>query len=407
MFQRSWIEISEAALAHNLRTLQRAAGSDTEVLAVVKANAYGHGAELCAQALARAGARWFGVTDAAEGARVRLALQAAGFPQAEILVMCGSLPEESATIAKHDLTPVVWTVAQVEALLTLKHKKVQIEVDTGMGRQGARPGPDLDALLATISATDVTLDGVFTHLCASEVVSSPLTTLQKQRFVQAVDQVRARNMKPKLIHIGNSSAIDNPCEPGGAMTPWITQLANNAGAHAMVRSGLALYGYVLPIDGLAEQQDVVGPALRPKLRPVLSWNARILAIHTVAAGETIGYGATFTAAAPMRVALLPIGYADGLRRELSNPSPVSVGHASEGGWVIACADDGAPRRCGILGRVSMNLTVVDVTSVPGLATGDPVTVLGEGITADDHARLARTIPYEILCGLKSPHIQLT
>ncbi|GAC1419557.1 MAG: alanine racemase [Acidobacteriaceae bacterium] len=404
MPQRSWIEISEAALAHNLRALQRAAGPDTEVLAVVKANAYGHGAELCAQVLARAGARSFGVTDVAEGARVRGALQRAGFSHAEILVMCGSLPEETATIAEHDLTPVVWTVPQVEALHNLTRQKIQIEIDTGMGRQGARPGQELDALLAAISAANVTLNGVFTHLCSSEVANSPRTEMQKQRFEQAVNHIRVRGLQPKLIHIGNSSAIDNPSDPGEAIGVWLTQLAQDAGARAMVRSGLALYGYVLPIEGLAPNK--IAPALRPNLRPALAWKARILAIHTVAPGETIGYGATFTAPAPMRVALLPVGYADGLRRELSSPSPAATARASEGGWVIAYAN-GAPHRCPILGRVSMNLTVVDVTGVSALAPGDPVTVLGDGITADDHARIARTIPYEILCGLKTFHTQLT
>ena len=150
----------------------------------------------------------------------------------------------------------------------------------------------------------------------------------------------------------------------------------------MVRSGLALYGYTLPIAG-------DGPAhLRPRLEPVLTWIARVLSVRDLALGATVGYNATFTAEAPMRVALLPVGYADGLRRELSSKN------GKPRGWVVL---HGA--RAPILGRISMNLTVVDVTRILAVRAGDRAIVLGPGIDADEHARLAHTISYEILCGI--------
>ena len=150
----------------------------------------------------------------------------------------------------------------------------------------------------------------------------------------------------------------------------------------MVRPGIALYGYVLPIDGSG------APQVRPTLKPVMTWKAAVLAVNTLAPGETVGYNATFTAQTEMRVAVLPVGYADGLRRELS-----STNH-KPGGWVILHG-----RRARILGRVSMNLTVVDVTHIASVRPGDHAVILGEGVTADDHARLAHTISYEILCGV--------
>jgi alanine racemase len=191
--------------------------------------------------------------------------------------------------------------------------------------------------------------------------------------------------------------VDNPAQS----SPWLVDLARSVGARAMVRCGCALYGYCVPIDGPAASS--VHPKLRPALRPVMTWKTRVMDLRDLPAGETVGYNATFTAPAPMRLALLPVGYADGLRRELSGTD------ARPGGWVMIRSRDGsgqqanrrAAQRASIVGRVTMNLTLVDVTSLPGVRIGDEVVVLGDGITADDHARLAATIPYEILCAVRA------
>ena len=384
----NWIEISEANLAGNLHVLEAAAGAATEVLAVIKADAYGHGAERCAPMLTRAGARWLGVTCASEGARVRRSLAAAGpttgSSTVDILLMCGFLPEDVPTLLEHRLTPVLWTVEQVRALP--RGVAVHVEVDTGMGRQGVEPGPELAKLLAEVRAQGLELDGLFTHFCSSEQAGSALTQTQQTRFEQAVAQMRGLGFHPTWVHAGNSSTIDNPAQPA----PWLADLAASAGARAMVRSGLALYGYTLPIEGHADAQ--VRSQVRSQLRPVLTWRARVLAVRSLAPGETVGYNATWTAEIPMRVALLPVGYADGLRRELSSSN--LAGSAKAGGWAM-CEGQRAP----ILGRISMNLTVVDVTSIPDVVAGAEAVVLGPGVTAEDHARLAGTIAYEILCGI--------
>jgi alanine racemase len=382
-----WVEISRESLAGNFHAIQQTVGSETEVLAVVKANAYGHGLEVCSEILAQAGARWFGVTCADEGARVRHALKMAaagsrGAHTPEILVMCGFLPEDVAKIREHALTPVLWTSEHI-AWLTGSGLAVHVEVDTGMGRQGVPPGAMLDELLLQIQTAGLRVDGLMTHFCSSEVAKSELTQLQERRFEHAVAQARAMGLRPNWVHAGNTSTVDNPAQE----SPWLAELAASVAARPMVRTGLALYGHCLAIEGAAGAPK---PQLELKLRPVMQWKTKVLAVQQLAAGDTVGYGATFTATVPMRVALLPIGYADGLRRELSSTNDKVGGWATIGG-----------RKAAILGRISMNLTVVDVTGIEGVVPGDEAMLLGEGITAQDHARLAGTIPYEILCGVRT------
>jgi alanine racemase len=273
---------------------------------------------------------------------------------------------------------------------------VHVEVDTGMARQGVHPGAELEDLLAEIEAAELPLDGLLTHFCAAEAAHSELTQTQQCRFESAIAQVRRQGLAPKWVHAGSSSSVDNPAQS----SPWLVNLANSVDARAMVRCGIALYGYCSPITG-ADAASVPSK-LRPALRPVMTWKTRVMDLRDLPAGETVGYNATFTAPAPIRLAMLPVGYADGLRRELSGTD------ARPGGWVMILARDGSgpqadqqtAHRASIVGRVTMNLTMVDVTAIPDVRIGDEVVVLGDGITADDHARLAQTIPYEILCAVR-------
>jgi alanine racemase len=381
----SWIEISKERLAGNFRVIAEAAGAETDVLAVVKANAYGHGAEICAVALARAGAKWFAVANVNEGQRVRRALEAAGFA-ASMLVMCGFLPEDAAAIGAHDLTPVVWTREQVEWLAGTG-MRVHIEIETGMGRQGVSAGADLAFLLDAIVNAGLELDGVCTHFCAAEAADGGLTRAQQKRFAEAVAQVKDKGLRPQWVHAGSTSSVDNPAQA----EPCLVELAKELGARAMVRCGIGLYGYCLPIDGATRQN----PKIRETLKPVMTWKTRVMDVREVAAGETVGYNASFTAPGPMRLALLAAGYADGLRRSLSSTN------AKQGGWVRVAGRDGELKCAPIVGRVSMNLTMVDVSGIDGVRVGDEVVLLGDGVTADDHALLAGTISYEILCGVRA------
>ncbi len=367
------IEISEAHLAANYRAIQSVAGEATEVLAVVKANGYGHGAENSAVALVEAGAHWLGVTCVSEGMRVRRALST----PANILVMCGFSSDEVPAMREHCLTPVVWTLEQAQWLAG-QSIPVHVEIDTGMHRQGVRPGDDLAALLGAIRAAGIEVEGVLTHFSSSEEAGSPRTPAQQQCFADAVAAIVRAGVQPRWVHAGASSAVDNPAGPA----KWLVELAASAGAKAMVRTGIALYGFCMPISGAAE------PLLQRMLKPVMTWKARVLSVGTLAAGESVGYNATYTAMAPMRIALLPVGFADGLRRELASTND------KPGGWVML---HGKPAP--VLGKISMNLTVVDVSAIPDAQAGDEAVVLGPGISAQDHARLAETTVYEILCGV--------
>jgi len=285
------------------------------------------------------------------------------------------------------LTPVVSTLAQMEALETAAIGRglaagsvmVHVEIDTGMTRQGVSLEL-LPELLARFTAdSPLRLEGAMTHFAAAEDVESPQNAAQMQAFEHAMDLVRGAGLHPAIIHAGSTSTVD-----AGVALPALRLLAERRhhGARLMCRTGIGLYGYALPLTGAGSQ-------VRGELEPVLAWKTRILSVSDVEAGARVGYNGTFVAEKPMRLALLPVGYADGLRRELSSAGEVLIGG----------------KRARIVGRVSMDVTIVDVTEIPGAAMGDEVVILGEQggerITADDHARIAGTIAYEILCGIAS------
>ncbi len=397
----SWVEVSERRLIANYRLLVDAAGGDTAVLAVVKANGYGHGAGLCAEVLARAGAEWLGVADAVEGVAVREMLATAGVAperQPRLLVMGGLLSEDAEAVVSRGLTPVVWDQQQMEWLAAAVQRRgadaaplpVHLEIETGMARQGVAPGEGLRSLLHWLKREPrLVLEGVITHFASPEVAGSAQTLAQRKRFEEAIAGVEEAGLRPRWIHAGSSSTVDNAVDNQGAAgtLEWLRSLASSVGARSMVRSGIALYGYCLPIE---QAEVAVSGKVRCGLKPVMCWKTRVLGMREIAAGDTVGYNAIFTAERPMRLALLPVGYSDGLRRELSGSN------TRAGGWVMVKG-----QRAAIVGRVSMNLTVVDVTEIPGIAVGDEVVVLGDGVTADDHARLAHTIAYEIVCGVRA------
>jgi alanine racemase len=258
-----------------------------------------------------------------------------------------------------------------------------------MSRQGAAVGAGLDAVLRAIAAEPkVALDGVFTHFASTEVAGSEQTAAQQRRFEAAMGQVAAAGMRPRWVHVGNSSYIDNANagidNAHQGPLKWLRDVAGRIGARAMVRSGLALYGYLLPMEGMGE--SLAGA----EVLPVMTWKTRVIGVREVPAGAMVGYNGTFVAERSMRLALLPVGYADGLRRELSSTNTAA------GGWVMIRGE-----RAPIVGRVSMNLTTVDVSGIPDVVDGDEVVLIGDRVSADDHARVARTIAYEILCGVRT------
>ena len=380
---RNWVEVSAARLAGNFRALAEWCGADVEVLAVIKADAYGHGGEACAGALARAGAKWLGVTSVEEGVQIRLAMERDGIDDADqprVLVMCGVLEGEAGQILRSRLTPVIWESYQVElleqAVVGAKEPlAVHVEVDTGMSRQGVAVG-GLEALLERIAKSGkLRVAGVMTHMASAEKVADAQNAEQMAEFAKVVAQVGAG---VEFMSVGNSAGV-----AGGVMLGELMALAKSVGARAMVRPGLSLYGYVPELEGAS--------AAGLRVERVLEWKTRVVSVRELQAGDAVGYDATFRAPKAMKVALLPVGYADGLRRELSGSG------GAAGGWVLVRG-----RRAAIVGRVSMDLTVVDITGVD-VSVGDEVCLIGkqgnENVTAEDHARIAGTIVWEILCGI--------
>ncbi len=371
----TWAEVSLTTLRQNSRTVQKHVGENVTVCAVVKADAYGHGAVECSRALEAEGARWFGVTSLDEA----IPLREAGV-RANILLMTGFWRGEESEIVRLHLTPTVWEPWHIESLdsaaaaLGVTQHPVHLKVDTGMGRLGV--GVDqLAGVLAGLKAAEhLVLEGLSTHLAASEIMDAPSVAEQERSFDAARRMVREAGMEPSLVHMANTGAVISRRET------W----ANMKG-HSMVRPGVALYGYYLPFQRAG--REVSGGTLRLPVKPVLTWKTRILSLRDFGANQPLGYGATYVTKAPAHVAVLPVGYADGYNRQLSNRGRVIVrGHY-------------AP----IVGRISMDLTLADVTGIPGVAVGDEVILLGagEGLSVDalEHAELANSTPYEILCNI--------
>jgi len=386
-----WVEVSRRNLIANYLELRRAAGcrglpNDIEVLAVVKANAYGHGMRDCARLLAEAGAQWLGVTSVEEGVDAR-----AVCPDAEILVMSGIWHGEADAAIEHGLTPIVWEPLHLDLLeMTAKRRAlppqslpVHLELDTGMSRQGlSLQGPTLKNILMRFgSESALRLDGIATHFSAPEALDSDETDRQRSRLEAALAQVALHRLRPRWIHAGNSATILR----GEQLAP-LRAAAARIGARFMLRPGISLYGYA-PRFTRAGQTMALPDCLSAKLRPVLSWKTRVASLRTIKTGESAGYNSTFRAARPTRLALLPMGYGDGFNRLLSNRGSVLV----------------RGRRAPIAGRISMDQAVLDVTEVPGVEIGDEVVLIGshgeESITAYELADLAGTIPYEVLCAI--------
>ncbi len=383
----NWAEVSLPALRHNFRVLQQHVGPQVTTCAVVKCNAYGHGVEECAPALQQAGAGWFGVTSTDEG----VVLRECGVT-ARILVMCGLYPGEEEEALRYSLTPAVFRLEQAEALakaatrLGLAHRApIHLKIDTGMARLGL-PLAELSSFAEGVKRLpQIDLEGAFSHLASSEVLDDEGTATQIQRYELALQTLAEHGLHPRLRHLANSGAVS------ARPNTW----------YNFVRPGLLLYGYEYPPsrhDG-SPVNDV--PSL--PLKPVLSWKTHILGLRDVAAGQALGYGGAYVTQAPARIAVVSVGYGDGLSRKVSI-------HAGQP--VAPCETDPVVgrgevllrgHRAPIVGRVSMDLTLLDVTHVTGASIGDEVVLIGrsgdEQISAWDLARSSDTVVYETLCNL--------
>jgi alanine racemase len=356
-------QIDLAALRWNFEQVRSVVGPGIKILSVVKADAYGHGAREVAAALTEAGSDGFGVATLEEG----IELREAGI-HSPILVLTAVYAEQLEEFFRRDLTPAVSDVVTMRDLdeLTRPHGrmlKIHLKVDTGMGRLGLLHS-EIDSWLPEIVKLEALhLGGLFSQLSHAEDAAGDYTQTQVENFTGVIGRLRTAGFNPPLIHLANSAGII------GVPSAHCT----------IVRPGLMLYG-LYPAPEMAR---------RVELRPVLSWKTRILQLKELPADSSIGYGRTFLTKRKSSIATLPVGYADGYHRLLSNRGAALVGG----------------ERAPVVGRISMDLTMIDVTDIRGVSQGDEVVLLGkqgdETISADEMAGWAETISYEILTSINA------
>ena len=366
---RSYVLVSLDQIARNYRNVRAAVGPGVEVMAVVKADAYGHGALAVSRTLIREGAKWLAVSSVDEG----VALRATGI-SARILVMAGFLPQERGAVVEYDLTPTAHSLDDIAELDRMAERAgragrplpFHLKIDSGMGRLGTRAQP-AEIVTALRALRHARIEGLMTHFASAADFTSPQTDQQLARFHACLAALREAGIGVDCVHTSSTNAIG---------------YARRDAWHNMVRAGHALYGYVSPPRG-------AGPGQILDVQPALTWKAKILAVKDIPEGTLVGYGGTFRAPAAMRIAILGAGYADGVFHRLSNR-----------GKVIA-AGQIAP----IVGTISMDLTTIDVSRTPELKPGDDVTLLGsEGdarLDAQQIARVAGTISYNILSSISA------
>ena len=354
-------EIDLAAFRQNLRWVRDRIGPQRALLAVVKANAYGHGIIPISQAAVSENIQGLGVAFIDEGIQLRRAGIAA-----PILVMAGFLQEEAEQFLKHRLTPVISHPDQLEPLKrtaskTTRPMGIHLKIDTGMGRLGLLER-ELGPFIERVSAVKkIEILGLMSHFADDELTDCRSAEDQIDRFEKVQRRIEALGIKIPLLHMSNSAAIV------GLKRAWFN----------LVRPGIVLYGYAPPSPGL----DPI------PIRPVMTLKTRIIHLKRVPAGTSISYGRTFTTRRESLIAVLPIGYADGFSRAWSNRGQVLING----------------RRLPVIGRVCMDMTMVDVTDLPTVQIGAEAVLIGaqgtETLWADALARQLGTIPYEILCAV--------
>ena len=359
----TFCSVNLAALRWNFRQVRKKVGREVKILSVIKANGYGHGAREIGKALEHEGSDAFGVATLEEGVELR----EAGI-RSPIVILAGFYPAQLGQLLRHRLIPVAIEPVGLRHLETLARKGgvslgFHLKVDTGMGRIGFLASEIASWLPELSKLKALKLEGLFSHFSHAENVGGSYTQRQVKVFRAVIERLRASGYDPPLVHLANSAAV----------------ITLPSSYFSMVRPGLMLYG-VYPSPAMAR---------RIMLKPVLSWKSRILQLKRLPKGSSVSYGRTFVTQRESLIATLPVGYADGYHRLLSNRGAVLV----------------RGRRAPIVGRVCMDLTMVDVTDIRGVKQGDGVVLLGKQgrntISADEMAAWAETISYEILTSISA------
>jgi alanine racemase len=363
--QRAWVEIDLGALSHNVKQLRQLLSPNTQLMAVVKADAYGHGAVTVAKTALESGASWLGVATVPEG----IELREAGIKAPILLLGAAQTPEQIQAIAHWKLQPTLCSPKQalvfsdtLEAIDFNAALPVHIKLDTGMSRLGTNWQQAGEFVQLVQRLPHLQIASIYSHLATADSPDPTIMNLQHQRFEDALAQIKALGIELPCLHLANSAAT----------------LSNKTLHYDMVRAGLAVYG-LYPAEHLRDSIH---------LKPVLQVKARVTQVKTIAAGTGVSYGHKFIAPHEMRLAIIGIGYADGVPRNLSNKMQVLI----------------RGQRIPQIGAITMDQIMIDVSTIPDIQEGEVVTLLGqeqdEQITADDWAKQLNTISWEILCSFK-------
>jgi alanine racemase len=363
--QRAWVEVDRSALVHNVHQIQSLLAPNTKIMAVIKADAYGHGAIDVARILIAAGVEWLAVATVTEG----IELRSAGIVAPMLILGAVNSHVQVNAIVKWDLQPTVCTIDQ--AILVSKTATtsqlaksihVHLKLDTGMSRLGADWHQAVDFFGEVSSLPNLEIGSLYSHLATADDLDQTVLELQVNRFEQAIAAIAQADYKLPMLHLANSAGI----------------LVGDRLHYQLVRPGLILYG-LCPSPHFQSEID---------LRPVLSVRARVSQIKDIVAGTGVSYGYRFIADQDLRLAVVDIGYADGIPRRLSDQMQVAIR-----GQLV-------PQ----IGAITMDRMMLDVSQIPDLQVGEIVTILGQDgavvITADDWANQLGTISWEILCGFK-------
>lgn len=360
---RTWVDVSLQSILHNYREIRRLVGETRQIMAVVKADAYGHGAKRVAETLERAGIDCFGVATLQEG----IDLREHGIHR-PILVLGGTSPDQTALLLKHRITQTVFDLNVAQAFSNQAVRlggtlKIHLKIDTGMSRLGftsGKPG-ELEKAAAVCALKNLEPEGIFTHLTSSEVPEDKFCLQQIDRFTAFVEALEQRGLKIPIKHTANSGGVINYPES----------------YFNLVRTGLALYG-LYP-----------GPGLREKisLQPAMQLRATVAQIHSYDESVAVSYNRRFQSSGPIRTATITIGYADGLSRVLSGKMQMLL----------------RGKRVPQVGMICMDMAVIDISGVPDAQVGDVVTLFGGDngafIPVEELSDLAGTVSYEVICAL--------
>ncbi|MBC8003017.1 MAG: alanine racemase [Opitutaceae bacterium] len=361
---RCWAEIDLEALRSNLAWIRHRAGRGVQIMTVVKADAYGHGLKQICSSLMQGGTDWFGVANLSEAAVVHGV--GSGWP---VLLLSSSLPEEVDEVIRSGIRATVSSLAEAKAysrasVVLQRTSRIHIKIDTGMGRLGTVHGDAMKLIKAASRLPGIEIEGVFTHF--SSVEDDPdWTAIQLQRFEEIVGGLNSIGVAIPVVHAANSGGL----------------IHESSARYNLIRPGLLTYGVV------PEGRRPLKPDIGKQIQPVLSWKCRVSLVKTLAKESRISYGGTFVAPRKIKVAILTAGYGDGYSRVGSDRKVVLI----------------RGQRCRVLGRITMDQVIVDVSRLKGISPGEEAVLIGrqgqQQISVSDVANWRGTIPWEVFTGI--------